>query len=109
MVCTTILSVACYCRSKLSMQHCMRYKKDGFISIRHSDLRNLATKILSEVCNDTGNEPKFTSLRVVEIKQQKNITNEAQFGKEYNKCFFDLKMLDSNAATVSRICCNNLT
>ena len=52
---------------------------------------------------------KFTSLRVVEIKQQKNITNEAQFGKEYNKCFFDLKMLDSNAATVSRICCNNLT
>ena len=51
------------------MQDCMSYEKGGFIPIRHSDLRNLTTKISSEVCNDTGNEPKLTSIRVEEINQ----------------------------------------
>ena len=59
------------------MQDCMSYEKGGFIPIRHCDLRNLTTKISSEVCNDTGNEPKLTSLRVEEINQQNNITNKA--------------------------------
>ena len=59
------------------MQRCISYEKGGFRPIRQSDLRNLITKIPSEVCNDTGNEPKLTSLRAEEINQQKNIAGKA--------------------------------
>ena len=47
----------------------MSYEKGGFVPIRHSDLRNLTTKVSSEVCNEPGNEPKLTSVRVEEINQ----------------------------------------
>ena len=31
-----------------------------------------------------------------------------EFGKEYSRCFIDLKMFDPKAATVSRVYRNNL-
>ena len=49
----TNLPTFCPCRSKFDIQHSMCCKKGDFVSIRHSDLRDLTEKIVSEVCKDT--------------------------------------------------------
>ena len=40
----------------------MSCKKEDFVTVRHNDLRDLTTKILPEVCNDTEIEPKLAPL-----------------------------------------------
>ena len=40
----------------------MSCKKRGFVTIRRNDVRDLTTKILSEVCYDTEIEPKLVPL-----------------------------------------------
>ena len=40
----------------------MSCKKEDFVTIRHNDLRDLTTKILPEVFNDTEIEPKLVPL-----------------------------------------------
>ena len=48
--------------SKFYIQHSMSYKKGGFVTIRHNELRDLKAKLLSEVCYDTEIEPTFVPL-----------------------------------------------
>ena len=43
------LLTTCPCGSRFTIQHCMSCKKEGFVSIRHKDLRDLAANMLSEV------------------------------------------------------------
>ena len=40
----------------------MSHKKGGFVALRHNDLRDLTSKILSELCSDTEIEPKTAPL-----------------------------------------------
>ena len=56
------------CESKFDIQYSMSCKIGGFISIRHNDLRNLTTNMMSEVCTDTEIEPKLTQLSGVELQ-----------------------------------------
>ena len=57
----------------------MSYKKASFVSIRHNDLRNLAAKMLSEVCKDIETEPKLTPLGEEELySRTANTTNETR-------------------------------
>ena len=46
----------CPCGSKFDIQHSMGCKNGGFLNMIHNDLRNLTTKILSEVYYDTNIE-----------------------------------------------------
>ena len=46
------LPTTCACGSAYTIQHSMSCKKGGFINIRHDDVRDLAVKLLSEVCHD---------------------------------------------------------
>ena len=46
------------CGSKMDIQHAMRFKKGGLITIRHNDLRNLTAYRLTESCKDVDIEPK---------------------------------------------------
>ena len=52
----------CHCGSKFDIQHSISCKKEDFVTVRHKDLRDLTTKILPEVCNDTEIEPKLVPL-----------------------------------------------
>ena len=52
------LPTTCSCSSRFSIQNCMSCKKEGFVSIRHNDLRDLNAKMLSEVYKDTEIERK---------------------------------------------------
>ena len=50
------------CGSKFDIQHSMSQKKGGFVTIRHSDLRDPTVKMLFGVCSDTKIEPKVVPL-----------------------------------------------
>ena len=50
------------CGSKFDIQQSMSWKKGGFVTIRHSDLRDLTVKMLLGVCSDTKIEPKVVPL-----------------------------------------------
>ena len=45
----------------------MSFKKGGFVSIRHNNLRDLTAKILSEVCKDIEIESKLIPLTGEEL------------------------------------------
>ena len=45
-----------------AIQHNMSCKKEVFVTISRNNLRDLTAKILSEVCNNTKNEPKLVPL-----------------------------------------------
>ena len=57
----------------------MSCKKGGFVSVRHNDLRDLATNKLSKVCKDVEIEPKLTVLTGEALgSRTANTTNEAR-------------------------------
>ena len=67
------------CGSKFDIQHGMSFKKGGFLSIRHNDLRDLAARILSEVCKDTEIESKLLPLSGENLHgRTTNRSNEAR-------------------------------
>ena len=80
-------------------------QKGGFVTIRHNDLRDLITKILSEVCNDTEIVPKLVPLSGDDLSNgTANRSNEARlddrargFWEKGQQAFFDLRVLDPNA------------
>ena len=43
----------------MDIQHAVSFKKGGFITIRHNDLRNLTAHLLMEVCKDVDLEPQL--------------------------------------------------
>ena len=46
------------CGGRFDIWHSMSHKKGGFVALRHNDLRDLTSKILSELCSDTEIELK---------------------------------------------------
>ena len=83
------------CGSKFDIQHGMSFKKGGFLSIRHNDLRDLTARILSEVCKDTEIESKLLPLSGENLNgRTTNGSNEARldigardFGIQVNRHF----------------------
>ena len=67
----------------------MSFKKGGFVTIRHNQLRDLRAKILPEVSYDTETEPTLVSLSGEYLSNR--AANEARldvvFGKENSKHF----------------------
>ena len=92
------------CGTKFDVQHSMSCKKAGLVSIRHNDLRDLTTKILSKVYNDTEIEPKLLPLSGEELHgRTTNRSNEARldirargFRKRGQQVFFDVRVFDPN-------------
>ena len=59
---TCNLPTSCPCGSNFDIQHSTSCKKTGFIYIRHNDLRDQTTTMMSEVCKETEIERKLTPL-----------------------------------------------
>ena len=99
------LPATCPCGSRFDILHSMGYKKGGFATIRHNDLRDLTAKILSEVCCDTEIEPKLAPLSGEDLSHRTaNRSNEARLDvrargswERGQQAFFDLRVFDSNA------------
>ena len=50
------------CGSTFSIDHALRCKKDGFVSLRHNQVRNVIASLLDEVCHDACVEPQLLQL-----------------------------------------------
>ena len=48
----------------MEIQHAMSCKKEGFITIRHNDLRDLTANLLTEVCKHSDVEPQLLPVTV---------------------------------------------
>ena len=92
----------------------MSCKIGDFATIRHNDLRDLTTKILSKVCNDTEIEPKFVSLSGEDLAHgTANRSNEARldvrargFGERGQQAFYNLRLPAFAYISINR--CNNV-
>ena len=92
---TTIPST-CSCGSKMDIQHAVSFKKGGFITIRHNDLRNLTAHLLMEVCKDVDLEPQLVPVTGEESfnkwaantrTKQGSLWNQGDSGWEVNRHF----------------------
>ena len=58
----TRLPENCVFGVKFGFQHALSCKKDGFVTIRLNQVRNIAATLLNEICNDVQIEPQLQSL-----------------------------------------------
>ena len=72
------LPTSCPCGSKFDIQHSLSCKKGSFAYIRHNDLRDLTSDIMSEVCKDTESEPKLTPLSGEELQGERQTIQTRQ-------------------------------
>ena len=49
--------MTCACGASFHVEHVLSYPKGGFPSIRHNELRDLTSSLLTEACNDVCVEP----------------------------------------------------
>ena len=52
----------CGCGTKFSVEHAVSCPKGGFPLLRHNEIRDLTTYLLTEVCNDVCIEPELQPL-----------------------------------------------
>ena len=60
----------CECDSTFSTDHALSCKKDGFVSLRHNQVRNLTAFLLNEVCYDVCVEPQLLQLTGENLNEQ---------------------------------------
>ena len=90
--------------SKFDIEHSRSFRKEGFVTIRHNDLRDITVKILSEVCSKTEVEPKFVPLSGEDLSNRTAYrSNEARldvracdFCERGRQALFDLRLFDPN-------------
>ena len=95
----------CSCRSKMTIQHAMSCKKGGFSTIRHNDLRDLITNLLTVVCKDVDIEPQLLPVTGETFDNRTaNTSNEVRvdiksrgFWVRGQQTFFDVRVFDPNA------------
>ena len=106
-----------HCGSRFSIQHCMSYKKGGFVSIKHNDLRDLTANMLSEVCKDIEIELKLTPSTAEELSSRTaNTTNEEKLDirargvwERGQQAFLDLRIFGHSPFVISTSRCNIVT
>ena len=91
----------CACGSKFELQHIMSCKKGGFVIMRHNNIRDFLSTILSEVCHDTSKEPMLLPLSGENLHDVANISAEARldistrgFWLPGQSAFFDVRVFD---------------
>ena len=51
------LPETCECGSMFNVDHALSCKKDGFVSLRHNQIRDITAKLLRKICYDVHVEP----------------------------------------------------
>ena len=68
----------CVCGSKFDVGHAMNCRRGGFINIRHNNIRDFETSLLSQVCNDVEKEPPLQPLTNEVLPRSANTSAEAR-------------------------------
>ena len=69
-------SAKCNCGSVFSVDHAMIFPKGGFLTIRHSKLRDLTASLLTKVCHNVATEPHLQPLSDESMSMHLAITIE---------------------------------
>ena len=89
----------------------MSYKKGGFVTLRHNEVRYITATLLSEVCKDVELEPSLLTLNGEEQIMSKTAKKNYEvrldicarsFWVSGQKAFFDVRVFDPNARRYSK-------
>ena len=84
------------------IQHAMSCSNDGFVTIRHNDLRDLTTYLLTKLCTDVETKPKVLPVAKEGFENQTaNTRNQASvdtrpsgFWVRGQKAFLEMRLFD---------------
>lgn len=90
----------CPCGSVFDIQHALTCKKGGFVSQRHNALRDVTTRLLTEVCKDVKVEPPLHPLTGENLREATaNKSDDARldisargFWSSGQRAFFDIRV-----------------
>ena len=95
----------CQCGKPFSVSHAMSCKTGGFIHIRHNDIRDFETELLSKICHDVEKEPGLQPVTNETFAHKTCIGgDEARldirargFWRRGQNAFFDVRVTNINA------------
>ena len=95
----------CVCGENFNICHTLSCKKGGLITLCHSELRDINTKLLKEVCHNVRTEPSVTEVNGEVFKETTaNTRPEARldisalgFWAPDQKVFFDIRVFNPQA------------
>ena len=98
----------CRCGADFTINHSLTCKQGGWHSIRHDDLRDTLTSLLSEVCREVTKEPHLQPLSGEQLPLSANKANDARldirahgFWNESQDAFFDVRVFYPFASSYS--------
>ena len=94
------LPSVCECGMKLDLTHALSCKKGGFVSLRHTHIRNITASLLTEVCKVVRVEPFLQQLTGESLQNQTARGNKDRldicargFWEAGQAAFFDMRVL----------------
>ena len=101
----------CTYGESFDQKHAMICQKGGFISMRHDEIKNITSALLSEVCKDVSKEPRLQpltgetfSLRSANTDPEARLDISARgFWVKGQKAFFDVRIFEPTASCYSKM------
>ena len=100
------LPLKCICGEDFTVDHAMNCPHGGLPSLRHNELRDFTSSLLSEICSDVSIEPELQPLTGESMNlKTANVTDEARldvkargfWGSTSTKDYFDIKVFNPHA------------
>ena len=96
---------SCACGKAFDVNHAMICPKGGFPNLRHNEVRDITTDLLSEICHDVEVEPKLQPLtgerlfhRTANVEEEARLDVKARGFWDRMQCaFFDIRVFYPNA------------
>ena len=96
------LPLTCICGASNNVNHALSCARGGFIIMRHNEVRDISSELLSIVCNDVETEPKLQPLTGERFKKKcANTEDEARldvsargFWRRGSKAFVDVRIFN---------------
>ena len=97
------LPTSCACGQQFSVSHALSCPTGGFPTIRHNELRDICSDLLSEVCSSVSKEPVLLPLTgehfasnstTIDQGARLDIKADGFWGGRFERTFFDVKVFN---------------
>ena len=93
----------------------MNCKRGGFVNIRHNNIRDYESSLLSKVCNDVQTEPELQPLTGEQLNRGTIKGDEARldvrargFWRRGQNAYFDVRVTNANAESAKTTSVKNV-
>ena len=93
----------CACGPKMDMKHAMSCKKGGFITIRHSDVCDFTSNMLSIICKDVDRVIRLSNCKH-EQRSKSWYSRVRGFRERGQQAFFNVRVFDPKRRQVPSQC-----